>query len=258
MRLGLARFFDHVFLYQVNYLQCFTEHSSGHVHWHPYACDVEFFYPLKIDRDLDVAFIGHGRTEERRRILSTLEQSYKINEQRYYWQKEIPQIYSRAKIVLNLPAADDLNFRTFEAMSCGAMLLTRRIDNGQELLFQEGTHYAAFADENELFAKVDYYLAHPEEREAIAAAGLKEVQARHRMEQRIEELLERVTKKPDLVAPLRHMTARQVDLQYAWLYEKWRLADAGLKLTREVWNARRPFLGVLLPAIRSSLRILFR
>lgn len=258
LRLRLARFFDHVFLYQRNYLRFFTEHPPGHVHWHPYACDLEFFHPLNVERDLDVAFIGHTRTEDRKKILSTLRQCYRINEQRYYWQKEIPQIYSRAKIVLNLPAADDLNFRTFEALSCGALLLTKRVKNGQEMLFQEGVHYAAFGDEPELFAKVDYYLSHEKERAAIAAAGLEEVRQRHRLEQRIPEILNMVTRKPEAVAPIRHMSHSQVDLTYAKLYEQWRLADAGLKLAREARNGGRPFLPVLLPALWSVLRILLR
>ena len=257
LRLRLARFFDHVFLYQRNYLQFFTEHPPDHVHWHPYACDLEFFHPLKVERDLDVALIGQV-TPERRRILSTLAQSYRINEQHYYWQKEISGVYSRAKIVLNLPNADDLNFRTFEALSCGALLLTRRIENGQELLFQEGEHYAAYGDEPELFAKVAYYLSHEKERAAMAAAGLEEVRQRHRLEQRIPEILDRIIKKPEAVAPIRRMSPSQVDLTYAKLYEQWRLADSGLKLAREARNGGRPLLPVLLPALRSVLRVLLR
>jgi hypothetical protein len=256
-RLRMARFFDHVFLYQCNYLKFFNEHPSGHLHWHPYACDLEFFHPLNVERDLDVALIGQV-TSERKRILSTLAQSYRINEQHYYWQKEISGVYSRAKIVLNLPHADDLNFRTFEALSCGALLLTKRIKNGQELLFQEGVHYAAFADEHELFAKVDYYLSHEKERAAMAAAGLEEVWQRHRLEQRIPEILDIVKSNPEAVAPIRRMSPSQVDLAYAKLYEQWRLADSGLKLAREARNGGRPFLPVLFPALRSVLRVLLR
>jgi len=257
LRLRLSRFFDHVFLYQRNYLKFFTEHPPGHVHWHPYACDLEFFHPMKVERDLDVALIGQV-TSERKRILSTLMQSYRINEQRYYWQKEISRVYSRAKIVLNLPNADDLNFRTFEALSCGALLLTKRIKNGQEMLFQEGVHYAAFGDERELFAKVDYYLSHERERAAIAATGLEEVRQRHRLEQRIPEIIDMVKTKPEAVAPIRRMSPSQIDLTYAKLYEQWRLADSGLKLAQEARNGGRPFLPVLLPALRSVMRVLLR
>src|SRR5712691_6318347 len=138
-RLRLARFFDHVFLYQRNYVSRFTEHPRTHVHWMPYACDLEVFNPLHCGRDLDVAFVGEhfGPDSERARLMRELASRYRVNEQRWYLQEEIPAVYSRAKIVVNLPTGDDLNFRFFEALSCGAMLMTRRVDNGQGDLFEE-------------------------------------------------------------------------------------------------------------------------
>lgn len=258
-RLKLARFFDHIFLYHRNSLPYFKEHRDGHVHWYPCACDLEVFRPLEGERNLDVSFVGNLMIDKRRaRLLSRLSERYIVNEQRFYLQREIPKVYSQSKIVLNLPVADDLNFRTFEAMSCGAMLLTRRVSNGQELLFEEGRHFAAFDDERELFDKIHYYLSNPEEREIIAAAGLAEIRQRHRLEQRIEELIGIVTKKPDKVAPIRRMSPSQIDRQYAWLYEYWRMVDPGLSLARQARWAGRPWLPLLLPIIRSILRLLFR
>jgi len=254
-RQNQALFFDHVFLYHRNYLRYFSGHPDSYVHWQPYACDLEIFQPQGKERDLDVAFIGqlHPWTE-RAALIARLYELYKMNEQRFYFQKEIPSIYSRAKIVLNLPLADDLNFRTFEAMSCGAMLLTRRVNNGQELLFEEGKHYAAFADEKELFDKVAYYLAHPEECAMIAAAGLAEIQQHHRLEQRVVELLSTVQNKPERVAPIRQMSPAQIDRHYAWLYEYWHMVEPGLILAREARHAGRPWLPLMIPAIRSVLR----
>lgn len=254
-RQNQALFFDHVFLYHCNYLRYFSNHPDGYVHWQAYACDLEVFKPQENDRDLDVAFIGqlHPWTD-RAALIARLYELCKMNEQRFYFQKEIPSIYSRAKIVLNLPLKDDLNFRTFEAMSCGAMLLTRRVNNGQELLFEEGKHYAAYADEKELFDKVVYYIAHPEECTMIAAAGLAEVQRHHGLEQRVIELLSTVQDKPERVAPIRHMSPAQIDRQYAWLYEYWRMVEPGFFLAQEARRAGRPWLPLLIPAIRSVLR----
>ncbi|MFO7683677.1 MAG: glycosyltransferase [Chloroflexota bacterium] len=259
-RQHLARFFDHVFLYHRNYLVHFSEHPAGHVHWLPYACDLEVFKPVGMTRDLEVAFVGQPMlaTTRRAAIIQQLEARYRVNEQRYHLREEIPAVYARAKIVLNMPLKDDLNFRTFEAMSCGALLLTRRVNNGQEILFQEGVHFAAYADEKEMFEKIDHYLTHEAEREAIAAAGLAEVQAHHRLEQRISEMLENIAAAPDLAAPIRRMTPAQVDREYAWLYEYWRSPEPGLRLVREARLTGRQWLPLLPPAIRSVLRMLFR
>ncbi len=253
-RQNQALFFDHVFLYHRNYLRYFNVHPDGYVHWLPFACDLEIFHPQECERDLDVAFVGQLSLQSRGSVIATLSQRYKMNEPRYYFQEEIPVIYSRAKIVLNMPLKDDLNFRTFEAMSCGAMLLTRRVNNGQELLFEEGKHYAAFDDEKELFEKVAYYLAHPDECAMIAAAGLAEIKEHHSLEHRVVELLNIVQNKAEKVAPIRKMSLTQVDRHYAWLYEYWRMVEPGLDLVGDARHAGRPWLPLLIPAIRTVLR----
>ena len=130
-----------------------------------------------------------GRQSNRRRIIEALERQYRTNEQRYYLQEEIPEIYSRAKIVVNIPVGHDLNFRFFEALSCGALLLTERAANGQEELFKEDVHYVGFDSDKELFEKTDYYLRNDVERKKIASAGYEEVRARHSLELRLQTLL---------------------------------------------------------------------
>jgi hypothetical protein len=260
-RLLVARFFDHVFLYHRNYLPFFVEHPLGHIHWLPYACDLEYFRPSAATRDLDVAFIGKlicwsserkgVLDDSRQRIMERIGRHWKTNELRYYRQAEIPEIYSRAKIVLNMPLADDLNFRTFEAMSCGAMLLTRRVDNGQEILFEEDEHFAAFSDEDELLEKLAYYLSHAEERRAIADAGLKEVRQHHRLDSRIQQLFDFVVENPRLKAPLRQMSLCQVDRCYAQLYAQLRLVDPMLSLVGRARRAGRPWLQLCSMALQT-------
>lgn len=254
-----ARFFDHVFLFHRNYVSKFTEHSEGHVHWLPYACDLEYFHPLSVNKDLDLAFIGNINISlERQSIMNLLYEKYKINEQRFYYQSEIPEIYSRAKIVLNMPLGDDLNYRTFEAMSCGSLLLTRRIKNGQEILFKEGVHFAAYENENELVEKLNYYLSHPDDREKIAQAGLEEIRKTHSLDMRLAKMLESIFEHPESLAPIRRMTQHQVFQEYAWLYEYWRAPEAGLRLVRDASHVGLSWLNLLIPAIRSIARVLFR
>jgi spore maturation protein CgeB len=255
-RLRLARFFDHVFLYHRNYVARFADHPPGHVHWLPYACDLEMFKPSGVARDLEIAFIGQlfDDSHERRRIVGRLSERWRMNEQRLYLQDEIPGIYSRAKIVVNLPLADDLNFRTFEALSCGALLLTRRIANGQELLFKEDVHYVAFDDEPELFAKVEHYLSHEAERARIADQGHAEVVAFHGLDVRLRQLLDTVRAGPEPVAPIRRLDARARDREYAWLYEYWGNVDAGLRVASRARRAGRSWLALLLPALRTAVR----
>jgi spore maturation protein CgeB len=255
-RQQLAKFFDHIFLYQRNYLRSFIEHPSSNIHWLPYACDTKFFRDLRMARDLDVAFIGKlmEPRSERRRALALISRRCQVNEQRYYLQKEIPAVYSRSKIVLNIPLGDDLNFRFFEALSCGALLLTKRLSNGQDDLFKEGLHYEAFSTEAEMLDKVDYYLNHQEERERIAAAGHTEVLSRHDLELRLNGLLETIQAGPKNAAPIRRLSSQQVLSLYAAAYERSGRVDALLGLVakhRSDRSLRRRLIGF---ALKSMMR----
>ena len=92
-------------------------------------------------------------------------------------------VFKRAKIVVNQAIQGDVNFRVFEAMMCGAMLLTPRIENGQHDLFQPGVHLAEYTDNDaqDAAAKIAYFLNHDEERQKIARAG-RELVIKHHSE----------------------------------------------------------------------------
>lgn len=253
-RQTLSLLFDNVFLYQRSYLDKFIEHSAVNLHWWPWSCDLTVFKDLGLPRDIDVAFIGQlfGRNSFRRRILSKLSTIAKTNEQRRYVQSEIPEIYSRAKIVINMPIGNDLNARVFEAMSCGAMLLTAKAD-GQDLIFRSGQHCVTYEGEADLLDKVGYYLALENERNHIARAGHTEVVARHSLELRLRELLAKIANSPPNGAPARNFTTSRLLRTYASVHERSGNVDALLALA-----ARQEKLLNRLVLIRSGAKSMLR
>jgi hypothetical protein len=104
-----------------------------------------------------------------------------------YW-----EIFPKAKIVLNQTVKGDLNFRVFEALMCGRLLLTERSGNGLFDLFDDGVHLVTYERGNveEAADKIRFYLAHPDEAQRIARAGRERVLALHRPEHRAKRLLE--------------------------------------------------------------------
>jgi len=85
------------------------------------------------------------------------------------------------------------NMRLFEATGCGALLITDYKDNLGEL-FEIGKEIVAYNSPEECVELVKYYVAHPEEAEAIARAGQERTLRDHSYEKRMRqtaEILER-------------------------------------------------------------------
>src|SRR6185295_12681796 len=109
----------------------------------------------------------------------------------YYGQQlfeQAAQKFSESKIVFNISMLDDLNMRTFEVMGTGSFLLTNWIPTIEEL-FEDGKHLVLYRSLDEMVDKAKYYLAHDEERERIAQAGYEEVIRKHKIQDRMNIIL---------------------------------------------------------------------
>jgi hypothetical protein len=111
-----------------------------------------------------------------------------------------PSIFPFAEIVVNQTVKGDLNFRVFEAMMSGALLLTEEAGHGLLELFQDGTHLITYKRGNaeDAAQKIKELLANPSRMHAIAHAGREEILAKHlpiHRAQTIEKLLAQLTKR---------------------------------------------------------------
>lgn len=105
--------------------------------------------------------------------------------------EEISKVFETSRINLTLQriyAQDGLSDRVFNVLQAGGFLLSDRNEAITEL-FREGEELECFETREEMFDKIDYYLAHEEERERIAANGRTKVLAEHTLERRIDTLL---------------------------------------------------------------------
>ncbi len=78
--------------------------------------------------------------------------------------------------------------RPFETMACGTFLLTY---NTEDNPFRDGVHCRVYDPEKpqELAELIQYYVAHEDEREAIARAGCEEVRKNFSIRDRLTEIL---------------------------------------------------------------------
>jgi hypothetical protein len=193
-----ARFFDAVFVAQLDYVDDFKR-ATGHdqVHWLPLAAPPDVHHQPYQPRGLDVGFVGnlalaHKKTARARR-LQWIAQRFRTNDfYRQYTAQEISETYSRAKIVFNTSISGDVTMRIFEGTACGALLLTDSIANGLDQLFEIGREIVVYRDDQDLFDKIEYFLAHGDERERIAHAGQQRTLAQHIYQHRGQQLLDAI------------------------------------------------------------------
>jgi spore maturation protein CgeB len=87
--------------------------------------------------------------------------------------------------------AEQIKGRNFEIPGCGGFQLTGNADN-LEQYYQDGSEVVIFRNHGELIDKIRYYLAHDEERSAIARAGYERTLREHTYVHRFREIFARM------------------------------------------------------------------
>lgn len=99
-------------------------------------------------------------------------------------------LYERAKIGFNVHNRGDYtvgSYRLFDLPANGVMQIS---DGGEYLrtFFEPNEEIVGYRTADELITKIEYYLDHPDEREAIARAGYRRVMRDHRLAGRMAQL----------------------------------------------------------------------
>lgn len=182
----IAPLFDHVLVAQQDYVNSF-QRSGTPVTWFP-PWALRRIEPNH-EKRFRAAFVG------------TLD--VKLNPRRVNFfnalSKRIPihvtsgdyaEVFPFAEIVVNQTVKGDLNFRIFEAMMCGALMLTERTRNGLFDLFTDGEHLVTYEPDNveEVVERFQSLQSRPERLREIAHAGREEILARHTAMHRAQAL----------------------------------------------------------------------
>ena len=101
------------------------------------------------------------------------------------------RLYNASKINICVQSniySTGLNYRTFTIPACGAFMVS---DYRNEIvkLFEEGKEVVYFRKKEKLPEIIDYYLAHPEERNRIASIAQKRVLKEHTYVHRMKKIL---------------------------------------------------------------------
>ena len=108
---------------------------------------------------------------------------------------DVPHAFARHRLTMHVPRRPYVEalpgiptIRMFEALACGIPLVSAPW-NDCESLFRAGTDHLVASDGQQMERHLSTLLADGEAREALAAAGLETIRARHTCRHRVEELL---------------------------------------------------------------------
>lgn len=171
--------------------------------WLPFAAPDGFIpYPQKVTPEWDVIYIGsnYGKKEERfqRLLAKTIASTnfFLAGYGRKYGPIDHyrhPYFYARAKVCVHVTVPEEAKeykspgLRILETMACGKMMIT---DHwlGVEEVFDVGREIIVADSADDFLEKVEYYVTHDNEREAIARAGFAKVDQAHRYIHRMQEI----------------------------------------------------------------------
>jgi hypothetical protein len=171
-----AQQFDAVIsLFNRDHLRWFGQITNLKRGWFP-AISIEHVpYPIQLKRTPSILFLGNNRgNHPRRKVLIERMEADKLPVVHTMRTRQASaKYYATNLICFNASLNGDLNMRVYEILSAGGFLLTDKIsmDNGLDLLLEDGREYVSYNNYIDLRDKARYYLAHPEEAIAIAQRG---------------------------------------------------------------------------------------
>ena len=151
--------------------------------------------PLDMEKEWDLLFVGKVDPELTPARMKFLEKVAELVPGLHVTQGAYRNLFPKARVVLNIAERGDLNFRVFEALACGACLLTPRIEQGLFDLFEEGVHLVSYEpdDAQDLMEKLNMLLGDELLRQRIARQGNDLIEKKHRIIHRATTLHNTIT-----------------------------------------------------------------
>ncbi len=194
------------------------EFGFRRVYFIPFGFDLHAHHPVPVSAEEkkliggEVGFIGYFEEERARSIQFLASQGIPVRiygdgwkpqpadsnmrvEGRTVWNQDYAKTLCAFDIVLCFLRRfnrDRQTCRSYEIPACGAFMLAERTEEHLEL-FKEGVEAEFFSSDEELLSKVRYYLAHPEQRKRIAAAGRERcLRSGYSQHDRMRSMIEKV------------------------------------------------------------------
>ncbi len=201
-------------------IEKYREAGHNHVRHVQYAANPDFFWPRPVAKRYDVTFVGQAYSGRPEMVRNLLAAGIDVRVWGSGWEQypdlraiaggQLPtalmiETFCASKIVLsfswcsnwpgNGPFQPQIKGRTFEYPACGAFQICLE-DDRLPLYFDTCREIATFKDTDDLIAQIRHYLAHDDEREAMAQAALARTLRDHTWIARWRAFFEDVAERP--------------------------------------------------------------
>lgn len=185
-----CRNFDLVLTTQKSWTEKFIKAGCRNAKWLPWFGRERSWTPWD-KRDVNIAFVG--RLTRHRVIRSWmaefLKQNYEIDFVEGLSFNQMLNLYSRTRFVPNESIAGEINFRVFEACSCGSLVLNQQLSEDISEIYEPGRDIVLFDNVLELKHSLDFYVRNPEIARKIAFNGWNVTKNRHLPAHRVEDMI---------------------------------------------------------------------
>ncbi|HUL15986.1 MAG TPA: glycosyltransferase [Terriglobales bacterium] len=252
-RIRWASLFDLVSVCHAGYERIFQESRHPGAFLLGHAARPDFFSDHH-ERVFELGWVGalEGPFYARRRAwIPRLASTFRMNDWRKpYTLKEVGEIYSSSKIVVNFSRddfAEDANMRVFEVLASGALLITSLPTQLTAFGFQDGVHFVGYREEAEVMTLVQRLLADESIRLRIAEAGREFTRRFHTYDSRVATILRQLARAGNsFPAPARQWPDSRVRFAYLDFF-------AGYALPRYAWRQYRAIVkGALQEAVQGA------
>lgn len=175
-----GRQFDGVLCTQLPWTGRLQEMGLGNTAYLPWYGTKRPYRPWS-ERDMDLCLVGRVTEHRpvRKRMVDYLRDTFGLVHLDGLNSQEMLDAYDRASLVPNESIFSEINFRLFEAASCGCLVLNQEVEGGVGHLFAPGAEVAEFGDILELDRLVRSMLAHPQQAERMGRAAWERVGREH-------------------------------------------------------------------------------
>lgn len=173
--------------------------KDRHHIWLPNCTDSSLLFPMtNVQKTYRIGFCGNHVTPSRKQTIDILTQLFGLKQDIFVIGDEMVKAINSYHIHFNMNIANDINYRSFETLACGTVLLTNSNSQYDALGFMDGHNCFMYSDREDLIRKATELLSLIGDTsrilETVAEQGRDLLMKRHTYDCRAKEIVNVLSK----------------------------------------------------------------